>query len=277
MTKSWCRITGAGPIAIDALRDVSEMPSVIASALEEICMAAQAKGSRLWMDAEQQIFQPGIDKWTLNLMRKYNNGGNIMIYNTIQAYLKESEANLNRHIRLAAEEGWGLGIKLVRGAYIDYEIRSLIHDTKEDTDKAYDLCADAMISCRLPRECEHLQFPNAALFLASHNATSIEKAVSLHRSRSSARLQTIKLDCGQIYGMADELSCKLIKAYENCLNGTSYTDASPPKVFKYAAWGTLRECMGYLTRRAIENRGAVERTGHMIESLGRELRRRLWG
>jgi hypothetical protein len=275
LTRIGGRITGAGPIAVDAVREGLDIPPVVSHALDEICRAAEAQGSRLWMDAEQQVLQAGIDTWTINLMRKYNNDGKILVYNTIQAYLKGAKANLDRHVALAAKEGWGLGVKLVRGAYIEHEMRSLIHNTKEQTDKSYDLCADTLISQRLPEGCD--SFPQSSLFLASHNAASVTKAFATHRERCSAGLPAAILECGQIAGMADELSCNLIQGYEECINDSSYTKVVPPKVYKYLAWGTVAECMGYLHRRAIENRGAVERTKHMAEALGRELRRRMLG
>src|SRR3954447_24095398 len=110
------------------------MPEAMAKAVDEICIATEKQGSRLWLDAEQQVLQKGLDNWALETMRKHNNAENPIVYNTIQAYLKGSNANLDRHLTLAAQEGWTLGIKLVRGAYIEHETRSLIHDTQKDTD-----------------------------------------------------------------------------------------------------------------------------------------------
>lgn len=193
------------------------MPKIIESALDEICLETSNKGARLWLDAEQQELQPGLDEWAIELMRKYNNNGHILVYNTIQAYLKGSKANIDRFITMAAQEGWGLGIKLVRGAYIDHEIRSLIHDTKEDTDRSYDLIANTLISQKLPAGAEHLTFPSTVLFLATHNAASARKVIHDHRNRLNSELPTVILECGQIQGMADELSCELLQNYDKCL------------------------------------------------------------
>ncbi|KAI1843843.1 hypothetical protein JX265_003739 [Neoarthrinium moseri] len=269
------KLTGAGPIAVDAIAERRDIPPAVGQALDEICEAVEAQGSRLWMDAEQQVLQPGIDRWTTQLMRKYNRNGKIFIYNTIQAYLKGAKTNLDEHIALAGNEGWGLGIKLVRGAYIEHEIRSLIHDKKEQTDTSYDLCVDTILSRKVPEGSDLERFPDAALFLATHNAPSANKALSIQRERVMAGLPTVALDCGQLVGMADELSFELIQAHEDSASNSPSAKAAAPRVYKCMAWGTVGECMGFLYRRAIENRGAVLRTKHMAQALRHELRRRL--
>jgi len=250
---------------------------VIVKAMDEICTAAQAQRSRLWLDAEQQVLQHGLDNWAIEIMRKHNRSETPLVYNTIQGYLKASKANLDRHITLAAQEGWSLGIKLVRGAYIEHETRSLIHDTKEETDQSYDLIADTMLCRRMPESAGSLKFPNAALFLATHNAASAAKAISTYQTRLLARKPTVMLEFGQLQGMADELGCELVHRYERAMKESAAADMSVPRVFKCMAWGSVTECMQYLHRRAIENKGAVERTQHMVTALRQELWRRIVG
>lgn len=253
------------------------IPESMANAVDEICLAAKGQGSRLWLDAEQQVLQHGLDDWAIDIMRKHNRSETPLVYNTIQGYLKGSKANVDRHITLAAQEGWSLGIKLVRGAYIEHETRSLIHDTKEDTDRSYDLIADTMLRRIMPDNSKDPKFPNAALFLATHNAASAAKAIATHQARLLSRQPTVPLECGQIQGMADELSCELVQNYERALKESNAANVSVPKAFKCMAWGSVAECMQYLHRRAIENKGAVERTQHMVNALRQELRRRILG
>lgn len=253
------------------------IPESVANAVDEICLAAKDQGSRLWLDAEQQVLQHGLDDWAIEIMRKHNRSESPLVYNTIQGYLKGSKANLDRHITLAAQEGWSLGIKLVRGAYIEHEIRSLIYDTKEDTDRSYDLIADTMLCRTMPNNAKDLRFPNAALFLATHNAASAAKAIATHQALLLSHQPTVLLECGQIQGMADELSCELVQNYEQAMKDSNAANVSVPKAFKCMAWGSVAECMQYLHRRAIENKGAVERTQHMVTALRQELRRRIFG
>ncbi|KAJ5642243.1 Homoserine O-acetyltransferase [Penicillium lividum] len=266
------KVTGAGPIAVDALQACNSMPPVIENALEAICLEAKMQGSSMWLDAEQQTLQPGLDEWAINLMRKHNRGKKILIYNTIQAYLKGSQANAERHITLATQEGWGLGIKLVRGAYIEHEDRSLIHDTKEDTDESYNRIVQMFINQELRTGWkDDLQFPLTVLVLATHNADSVRKAISAHHQRLTAGLPTVVLECAQLQGMADELGCELLHA-----ESMSMSQEAIPRTYKFLTWGSISECMGYLYRRAIENRGAVERTQHMTTALRKELGRRIF-
>ncbi|KAJ5990253.1 hypothetical protein N7522_010460 [Penicillium canescens] len=271
------KLTGAGPVAVDAMAARQPMPEAMAKAVDEICIATEKQGSRLWLDAEQQVLQKGLDDWALETMRKHNKAENPIVYNTIQAYLKGSNANLDRHLTLAAQEGWTLGIKLVRGAYIEHETRSLIHDTQKDTDQSYNLIADTLLCRRMPADNDTLPFPKAALFLATHNAASTAMAISTYQERLLSNKPTIMLECGQIQGMADELSCQLVQNYERALEQLTAANLTVPKAFKCMTWGSVAECMGYLHRRAIENRGAVERTQHMMTALRRELWRRIVG
>lgn len=254
------------------------MPACISQAMDEICHSVHEKGSRIWIDAEQQAFQPTLDDWTIELMRRHNRGNQALVFNTIQAYLKGARSNANRHVKLAAEEGWTVGVKLVRGAYIENEVRSLIHDTKFDTDQSYDDIADMFISQILPEGCRKgVKFPHSTLFLATHNAPSVTKAAGTYQERRAAGLPTLStLECGQVHGMADELSCSLLQKYEDSMRDPSLVKY-PLRVYKCLSWGSVAECLGYLYRRAVENRGAVERTEHMQRALFIELRRRLFG
>ncbi|KKY15351.1 putative proline oxidase [Diplodia seriata] len=276
------KLTGAGPMAVEALRTQSAIPDAVDNALAQICSEARRQGTRVWIDGEQQALQRGIDGWVIGLMRRWNRDGapghEALVYNTIQGYLKGARANADRHVWLAAREGWTVGIKLVRGAYIEHEVRALIHDTKEETDASYDAIAEKLVGQMLPPEAKArgLRFPSAALFLATHNAASVSKICAMHRVRLVAGLPTATLECGQIVGMADELGCELIVNYERCLADPGMSKARPPKAFKCLTWGSVGECLGFLHRRAIENRGAVERTKHMAGALREELWRRTW-
>ncbi|GFF66862.1 putative proline oxidase Put1 [Aspergillus lentulus] len=268
------KFTGAGPKAVEALSrgDLVPPPS-IAQAIEEICEATASQNSRLWIDAEQQVFQPTIDAWTIDLMRRFNRNGRIVVYNTIQAYLKSSTENVHRHLCLAQREGWTLGIKLVRGAYIAHDIRSRIHDIKADTDNSYDYIVERLLSRESPLKTasdDASEFPDVRLFVASHNAESVRKASTLYRQRIHNGQPTIPLEIGQLQGMADEVSCELLAG-----NSTGQSEAPTPGVFKCLAWGTTEECLHFLLRRAIENKSAMERTRDTAVAMRREARRRV--
>ncbi|RXG43070.1 hypothetical protein VDGE_06216 [Verticillium dahliae] len=110
------KFTGAGQQALYALSERFPPSAALASAMDSICACAAARGVRLLFDAEQAAVQQGIDDWTLTYQRKYNTvPGRAVIYGTYQAYLKSTPATLTRHLLTAQEQGFTLGVKLVRG------------------------------------------------------------------------------------------------------------------------------------------------------------------
>ncbi|KAA8650311.1 hypothetical protein EYZ11_001345 [Aspergillus tanneri] len=276
------KFTGAGPAAVEALsRGDTVPPPLVKQAITELCEATAAQHSRLWIDAEQQVFQPTIDAWAIDLMRQFNRGGAIVVLNTIQAYLKSSAENVHRHLCLAGREGWSLGIKLVRGAYIAHDIRSRIHDTKADTDRNYNHIVESLLTRRFPLTDSHdtPAFPDTRLFVATHNAESVRRASNLLRYRVLNGLPTIPVEVGQLQGMADEVSCGLVaqNQTEGVLpaEGKSAASDPVPGVFKCLAWGTTEECLHFLLRRAVENQSAMERTRDTAAALREEAWRRI--
>lgn len=267
------KFTGAGRQALHALSQRLPPSEALASAINDICKLAASRGVRLLFDAEQQALQPGIDDWSLEFMRRYNTPDSAVVYGTYQAYLKATPSTLGRHLAAASEGGFALGVKLVRGAYLGSDPRHLIHDTKADTDVAYDGVAEALLRRRWNA---HLQpqlepqsekekttaFPSVSVVLATHNRESVRKA--------QAVLSETKIDAdvafAQLQGMADEVSCELVTG-----NGVGET----PRAYKYLVWGSTGECMKYLLRRAHENRDAVQRTRAGRDAMRAELFRRV--
>ncbi|KAL6238685.1 hypothetical protein BDW75DRAFT_246763 [Aspergillus navahoensis] len=243
-------------------------PAQMLSALDEIGARCAAKGVRILVDAESHHFLSGILRVTLDLMRKFNKDGHARIYNTYQAYLKSTPATIARHLQAASEEGFTLGLKLVRGAYIASDERSLIHDTKADTDAAYNGIAQGALRQQLGEFGTEKPFPSVELFLASHNKESVMAAHALRQRRVKEGLPTVPLGFGQLHGMSDEVSFGLL-ALKN--------GGKEPMVYKCSTWGGLGECLAYLVRRAVENRDAVSRTGDEYRALKREMGRRLRG
>jgi len=245
--------------------------------ITEICDQAAKQNTRLWIDAEQQFFQGGVDSWATDLMRKYNRNGKVLVYNTFQAYLKETPKNIAKHLRLAQEEGWALGIKLVRGAYIASETRHLIHDTIEQTHEAYDGVAEGLLTKSFPGLDNNKEFPEVQLMLASHNSESVRKGYETWKSRNVNGLPTIKMEIGQLQGMADEVSCGLVQIRQQMEsgNGLDAEKAWYPRAFKCLCWGGTQECVQFLMRRVVENRGSLERTELWMVGLKKELWRRI--
>ena len=170
-----------------------------------------------------------------------------------------------------------MGIKLVRGAYIYVEPNrgGLIHDTKPNTDNAYDQAVDMLIRgtpITTPSSKETKPW-KAEVMLATHNTQSVEKAMSLYRERSHTGQPVQKLVFAQLMGMADEISMKLAKDIKAMK--AEAQPGSDVSVYKYSVWGSLEDCLLYMLRRAEENQDAAARSrvtaGLMLKEIGSRL------
>ncbi|KAI1314138.1 FAD-linked oxidoreductase-like protein [Xylaria venustula] len=262
------KMTGAGPLATEAFTAGQLPPKQMMDALDEICQAARQAKSRIVIDAESQRFQRGIARTTVMLMRKHNTEQKPLVYHTYQCYLKGTRERLAKDLALAAQEGWTIGVKLVRGAYMSTDERSKIHDSKEETDRAY----DSIVRDLLRRDMDGFggskmfnggSFPRMGVLLATHNKKTVLAAHKLHQEIKEA----VPLEFAQLHGMADSLSFSLL--------GAKNAQGDAPRVLKCSTWGPLSECVAYLIRRAIENREAVSRTQDEFKAVKAEFNRRL--
>ncbi|KAL7952563.1 FAD-linked oxidoreductase-like protein [Trichoderma compactum] len=268
------KLTGAGAAVTTALSLGKPLPTKMKSALVDLCDEAIRRRVNIFLDAEQNHVQPGIDKVALDLMRRYNRGDVAVVFNTYQAYLKSTSATLLDHLHFAKQEDFIIGIKLVRGAYMNTEPRHLIHDTKAETDASYDLIAESLIQGRSAawKQGESSSSPRLQLFLATHNRTSTLKAQELQQSRTNAGLPRIQVQYGQLLGMADEVSFTLLQQNKQNTQNQGFVTS---EVYKCLTWGTIGDCIFYLLRRANENKDAVSRTLAEYHALRREVIRRV--
>ena len=269
------RYTGAGKCITDSLLQGNAPPEAFLESMDAILQKAVARGCRIWIDAEQQAFQHSIDRWTIDLMRKYNRNGKAVLYNTLQAYLKASRQKLEHQLQLAHGEGWTFAIKLVRGAYIENDIRERIYDTKVQTDESYNGIVRDLLSGNV-KGVPQQDFPKMQLFLAGHNSISVSKARDLIRDlQEQGQLKTLP-EFGQLQGMADQLGCELLQYGEDTARAyqSSARPIEIPRVYKCLTWGSIQECMQFLVRRAVENHGATGGVRDGMPALARELRRR---
>jgi proline dehydrogenase len=255
-------------LVTEAFANGRPVPQQFLDAIKEICAACKARSIRVIIDAESQHFQKGIAAVTLDLMRQFNREGFAVVYNTYQAYLKQTPAVVAEHLEAAHQDHFTLGLKLVRGAYILSDNRSLIHDTKQQTDDAYNAIATGALVKQIGDYGSKgsKPFPSVNLFLASHNRASVMGAHRLHQERVRNGLPTVQVGFGQLHGMSDEVSFSLLAEKDE--NQTS------PDVFKCSTWGSMGECLAYLLRRAVENRDAVMRTSDEYRALKSEMWRR---
>ncbi|KAK8112296.1 proline dehydrogenase [Apiospora kogelbergensis] len=283
------KFSGAGRQALYALKNRLPPPKELRAAIDAVCNLAKERDVPLLFDAEQDAIQRGIDDWTMEYQRKYNadTPGHALVYGTYQAYLKSTPATLARHLAEARENGFTLGVKLVRGAYLGSDPRDIIHDTKEATDLCYDGVAEALIrrewnavlapsssssSSSATDEKKPEAFPLVSLVLGSHNQASVRRARAV-RDVLPAHEGTRELAIAQLQGMADEVSCELVAVKKGDLVRDGGLEKT--RAYKYIVWGSTGECMKYLLRRARENRDAVQRTRDGRDAMFGEVLRRV--
>ncbi|CAN0884279.1 Proline dehydrogenase 2, mitochondrial [Linum grandiflorum] len=209
--------------------------------LRTLCQRCAQANLPLMVDAEDTKLQPAIDYITYSAAIEFNTKQHPVVYNTIQAYLKDAKERLLLATRAADEMGFAMGFKLVRGAYMSSErllasklgFESPIHDTVEDTHACFNDCAGFMID-RVASGCD-------GLVLATHNPESGRLAAS--KAREMGIMKEGRLEFAQLYGMAESLSMGLKNAGF--------------QVSKYMPFGPIDIVMPYLLRRAEENRGML--------------------
>ncbi|MGB0393536.1 MAG: proline dehydrogenase family protein, partial [Flavobacteriaceae bacterium] len=111
---------------------------------EQLMQKAKEAEIVLMIDAEESWIQPGIDAMVLPLLPKYNQN-RVVVAVTLQLYLKDRVGVYDQLLLDAAENNYLLGVKLVRGAYMEKEhsrayylgIPSPVCDTKAETDAQY--------------------------------------------------------------------------------------------------------------------------------------------
>ncbi|MBL0881885.1 MAG: proline dehydrogenase family protein [Chitinophagaceae bacterium] len=221
-----------------------------------ICEIASEKNVGVLVDAEESWIQDPIDRLTMEMMEIFNKG-KVVVYNTIQLYRHDRLHFLKLSHQIAQQKGFKLGVKLVRGAYMEKErarakemgYPSPIQPDKETSDKDYDLAVRYCI--------DHLD--QIAVIIASHNEASNLLTAELLDQKNIPHNHP-HIHFSQLYGMSDNITFNLAK------EGFS--------VSKYLPFGPIRDVIPYLMRRAQENSSVSGQTGRELSLIKRELARR---
>lgn len=224
--------------------------------VEDICSLAHRLGQPVFIDAEESWIQDAIDRMANEMMAKFN-VGRAIVFNTVQLYRKDRLQFLRDSRKLAKREGFVLGMKLVRGAYMEKErerafemgYESPIQPDKESTDADYDAAVDYCLS--------HLD--EIAFVAGTHNEASTRRLVEqLHDQNIPPKHPHVNFS--QLYGMSDNLSYVLAKHGYN--------------VSKYVPYGPVKDAVPYLIRRAEENTSTAGQVSRELVLLEREMERR---
>lgn len=224
--------------------------------VHRICQAASEHGVPVMVDAEESWLQPAIDDLVNRMMAEFNRE-EALVYNTFQLYRTDRLNHLRHSHSLAVSQGFVLGAKLVRGAYMEKERErakrrgypSPIHATKADTDAAYDAAQAFCVS----------QADRIRLVSGTHNESSSRLLTELMRDAGLAT-DDRRVFFSQLYGMSDNISFNLAHAGYN--------------VVKYVPYGPVRLVMPYLIRRAEENTSVAGQVGRELSLILKEKQRR---
>ena len=192
----------------------------------------------------------------MEMMEEFNQEKAI-VFNTIQLYRHDRLHFLNLSYKIAQQKGFLLGVKLVRGAYMEKEraraaskgVQSSIHANKDLTDKDFDAAVEFCVDRIEATSC----------IVASHNEKSNLFAVELMEQKGIPH-DHAHIHFSQLYGMSDNITFNLAK------EGFS--------VSKYLPFGPLKDVIPYLMRRAEENTSVGGQTGREYELIKKELARR---
>lgn len=228
--------------------------------LDRLCRECADAGLPLSIDAEHSAVQPAIDYLTYAAAVHHNSHGALVVYATVQAYLRDARERLEAAAKAADDMGVALGFKVVRGAYMSSEARiaaalghhSPVHSSIGDTHRCFDDCVSLMM--------ERIAAGPGGLVLASHNVDSAKLAAAKAHEVGMEKVKR-KLEFAQLYGMAESLSFGVRNAGF--------------QVSKYMPFGPVDKVIPYLLRRAEENRGLLSASTHDRQLMRTELMRRL--
>lgn len=224
--------------------------------VDELCDVGNKNNVKVLIDAEESWIQDSIDKVGLQMMRKYNKkSANVFI--THQCYRTGTLDKIKDYLGLANSEKFNLGVKLVRGAYMEKERKraldnnypSPIHETKENTDKEFN---DSLHFC-----VKNLN--KLSLWVGSHNEVSCLKLMEMMKDNNISK-DDERIWFSQLYGMSDNISYTLSSLKYN--------------VVKLIPFGPIEKTIPYLIRRANENSSVKGQSNRQFTLIKDEINRR---
>jgi RHH-type transcriptional regulator, proline utilization regulon repressor / proline dehydrogenase / delta 1-pyrroline-5-carboxylate dehydrogenase len=214
--------------------DFAGSRAALLDALRPLFRAAVAQGAFLNLDLEQFRYRD----LTFTVFKKLLLEEEFRTYPdfgiVVQAYLRDAEDDLNGLVEFAQRRGAPVTVRLVKGAYWDYETVNAqqehwpipVFTNKADTDAQYERLVDAMMA-----------HPTAIRpAIGSHNIRSIAYAIAATRA---AGLADSTLEVQMLHGMAEPIKHAVI--------GLGL------RVREYVPVGEVVPGMAYLVRRLLEN------------------------
>lgn len=223
---------------------------------DAICKATFEANLSILVDAEESWMQDAADDLVKLMMTRYNKT-RVTVFNTLQCYRWDRVDYLKTLHAEAKAQGFKLGMKIVRGAYMEKErdraeekgYKSPICVTKEETDTTFNTALQYILD----------NLDGISLFVGTHNEASSYLAMDVMNSKQLTANDS-RVWFGQLYGMSDHISFNLAEKGFNTA--------------KLIPFGPVKEVIPYLIRRAEENTSVAGQTGRELSLLQKEKKRR---
>ena len=223
---------------------------------DAVCKKGKENDIAVLIYAEESWMQDASDALVTQMMQKYNTVKPI-VFNTLQMYRTDRVDFLKKEHQLAKQKGYYIGMKLVRGAYLEKENERAIEKgyptpmcpNKQATDSNFNSAIAYMLN----------NLNDMSIFIGSHNEDSAYYAMKLMKEKGLKNNED-RIWFGQLYGMSDHISFNLANKGYN--------------VAKYIPFGPVKDVMPYLIRRAEENTSVAGQTGRELALLSKEKKRR---
>jgi proline dehydrogenase len=246
------KLDAKGVLTLDELDEYAR----VKARCERICRTAFENDVPVMIDAEESWIQQTIDDLAVEIMRLFNKE-KVIIYNTYQLYRHDKIADLKADHLIASNSGYLLGVKMVRGAYMEKERKraaemgytSPIQPNKEATDADFNA---SLVYC-----VEHID--QIGFICGTHNEDSCQLLAQLIDQHRVAHNHP-HVYFAQLLGMSDNLSFNLSDSNYN--------------VAKYVPYGPIKAVMPYLFRRAQENTSIAGQTSRELNLIIQEKKRR---
>jgi RHH-type transcriptional regulator, proline utilization regulon repressor / proline dehydrogenase / delta 1-pyrroline-5-carboxylate dehydrogenase len=202
--------------------------------LRPILRRTRQRGAFVNIDMEQYAYKDA----TLRIFREafeeeeFRDWANVGI--AIQAYLRDTPGDLTELASWAKKRGKPIWVRLVKGAYWDYESVIAAQNDWPQPVWSQKPQTDAMFEAMTTFLMEHRQHLRPAI--ASHNIRSIAHALA---EAQRLRLPPRSFEFQMLYGMADPIKSALVEMGQ--------------RVRVYTPFGELLPGMAYLVRRLLEN------------------------
>jgi RHH-type proline utilization regulon transcriptional repressor/proline dehydrogenase/delta 1-pyrroline-5-carboxylate dehydrogenase len=216
--------------------DAAGSVAALSEALMPILEAARTRNVLINFDMEQCALKD----LTLDLFERSCEAIDFPAGIAIQAYLRSVEDDVRRLVAWARRSGRLVTVRLVKGAYWDYEVIHAkrmgwpvpVWTSKRETDASFERLVEILLAAAPRRAGEG----GVKLALGSHNVRSIARGLALLRK---FELPDSSLEIQMLYGMADQLKAAVL--------------GRGLRLRQYVPVGEMLPGMAYLVRRLLEN------------------------